>query len=124
MFQLLFMSARMCVCNVYNMSVTVSLYSKTKTRDRFTWSSTKSVSSLQLVRLIYGTYGRYNSRQNTVDPSAAEYPPNSPKKHRWPKIRRKKMRLAENPPNRKFAAAAEKNRGYCGAFNTTGCCSL
>ena len=52
-----------------------------------------------------------------VDPSAAEYPPNSPKKHRWPKIRRKKMRLAENPPNRKFAAAAEKNRGYCGAFN-------
>jgi len=26
MFQLLFMSARMCVCNVYNMYVTVSLY--------------------------------------------------------------------------------------------------
>ena len=25
-----------------------------------------------------------------LDPSAAEYPPNSPKKHRWPKIRRKK----------------------------------
>ena len=56
-----------------------------------------------------------------LDPPAAEYPPNSPKKHRWPKIRRKKMRLAENPPNRKFAAAAEKNCGYCGAFNTTGC---
>jgi len=32
-----------------------------------------------------------------------------------------KMWLAENPPNRKFAAAAEKNCGYCGAFNTTGC---
>jgi len=56
-----------------------------------------------------------------LDPPAAEYPPNSPKKHRWPKIRRKKMRLAENPLNRKFAAAAEKNCGYCGAFNTTGC---
>ena len=58
---------------------------------------------------------------SVLDPPAAEYPPNSPKKHRWPKIRRKKMRLAENPPNRKFAAAAEKNCGYCGAFNTTGC---
>ena len=48
---------------------------------------------------------------SSLDPPAAEYPPNSPKKHRWPKIRRKKMRLAENPPNRKFAAAAEKNCG-------------
>jgi len=48
-----------------------------------------------------------------VDPPAAEYPPNSPKKQSWPKIRRKKMRLAENPPNRKFAATAEKNCGYC-----------
>jgi len=56
-----------------------------------------------------------------LDPPAAEYPPNSPKKHRWPKIRRKKMRLAENPLNRKFVAAAEKNCGYCGAFNTMGC---
>jgi len=25
-----------------------------------------------------------------LDPPAAEYPPNSPKKRRWPKIRRKK----------------------------------
>jgi len=35
-----------------------------------------------------------------VDPPAAEYPPNSPKKHRWPKISRKKIRLAENPPKK------------------------
>jgi len=57
-------------------------------------------------------------------PSAAEYPPNSPKKTSLAENPPEKMRLAENPPNRKLAAAAEKNRGYCGAFNTTGCCSL
>ena len=44
-------------------------------------------------------------------PPAAEFQPNSPKNNRWPKIRRKKMRLAENPPNRKISAAAENNCG-------------
>ena len=42
---------------------------------------------------------------------AAEFQPNSPKNNRWPKIRRKKMRLAENQPNSKISAAAENNCG-------------
>jgi len=34
---------------------------------------------------------------------AAEFQPDSPKKNRWPKIRRKKLRLAQNPP-KKYAS--------------------
>jgi len=44
-------------------------------------------------------------------PPAAEFQPNSPKNNRWPNIRRKKKRLAENPPNSKISAAAENNCG-------------
>jgi len=48
---------------------------------------------------------QYCSDAFTIDPQQ----PNSPKNNRWPKIRRKKMRLAENPPNNKISAAAEDN---------------